>query len=97
VDNVGSSSLIAAEFAADFPVGSIYSISVSLEADPQGLHSGAGPCLPPCYVIAGGDILTPVPEPASRSILGAALGIFLMARRVARRATKGPSEDLAGA
>jgi hypothetical protein len=71
------SSSIAAMFAADFPTGSIDPISVSL---------GSGPfmpsCLPPCYDITGGDILTPAPEPASLSILGAALGIFLMSRKI---------------
>jgi hypothetical protein len=86
------SSSIAAMFAADFPTGSIDPISVSLEAAPPGVIPPGGPCQPPCYVIAGGDILTPVPEPATLSILGVALGIFLMARAI-----KGPSEDLAGA
>jgi hypothetical protein len=84
-----------ADFAAGFPVGSIDQISISL-------GSTAASCSealfePPCLGIVSGEIVTPTPEPATLSILGAALGIFLMARRAVRHPPEGPSEDLARA
>jgi hypothetical protein len=82
-------------FAADFPVGFVEPITLSLVVpDPQ--FSGPCPSQLPCYLLYG-DIVTSTPEPATLSILGAALGIFLMARRSVRRPTEGPPEDLAGA
>ena len=92
--------LYAAEFAADFPIGSVDSIDVPLSFDPFYCPSVA-PGIPDRLSVGGGFISGPIftvaPEPASLSILGVALGIYLIARRVARRPTEEPSEDPASA
>jgi hypothetical protein len=96
VEVLDPSSLIAEEFAADFPAGSVEPITILFGS---GAPTCGGPLFgePPCLGIVNGQIPAPTPEPATLSIFGAALGIFLMTRRVVRRPTKGPSEDLAGA
>jgi hypothetical protein len=83
-----------AEFDADFPVGSVDAINLVLL--PNAITSACREMAGICFTIGATQILTPTPEPATLSILGAALGIFLMVRRSVRRPTEGPPEDLAG-
>jgi len=101
VDQISSSG----PFTAYFPIGSVSTIEVTLSSNPPPLGNGVcqgyeeNKSLPPgslCFGLNGGLVVL-TPEPATLSILGAALGIFLMARRSVHRPTEGPPEDLAGA
>ena len=87
-------------FTADFPLGSTLPIDLTMSPD-----LSFGNCrayeethtVPPgsiCLQVIGGEILAAAPEPATLSILGAALAIFLMARRSVRRPTEGLAQDI---
>jgi hypothetical protein len=81
-----------AELAADFPPDSVDPITLSLEAPGTSMFGFCpGPAQPLSFCIEHGEILTPVPEPATLSILGVALGIFLMACRSVRPPREGPA------
>jgi len=70
----------AAQFTADFPIGSVDFINVSL------IHDAQTQCpsdVPNCLIVGGGTVSAP--EPASLSILGAALGLYLLVGRAVRR------------
>jgi hypothetical protein len=84
-----------AEFDADFPVGSVDPINLVLL--PNAITSACREMAGICFTLGSTQIVTPAPEPASLSILGVALGIFLMARRSVRRPTRGPSQGPARA
>ena len=87
-------------FTADFPLGSTLPIDLTMSPD-----LSFGNCrvyeeshtVPPgsiCLQVIRGEILAAAPEPATLSILGAALAIFLMARRSVRRPTEGSAHDI---
>jgi len=92
-------------FTADFPLGSTLPIDLTMAAPDSPAGMGFQNCrvyeqshtVPPgsiCLQVIGGEILAAAPEPATLSILGAALAIFLMARRSVRRPAEGPAHDI---
>jgi hypothetical protein len=98
-------SLGSPAFTADFPLGSTLPIDLTMAAPDSPAGMGFQNCrvyeqshtVPPgsiCLQVIRGEILAAAPEPATLSILGAALAIFLMARRSVRRPTEGPAQDI---